>query len=409
MKSRIYYALLFILSSFFCVENVFADNYNVNVSANADNTTVVRGEEVSVKINIKSDKQVDMCSFEVSSSSDLEYVEMLNLNSWKSDGGVSGFTVENNIEEVEALTDGLDVLEIKYKVNGDGNITIKPLQCATVLDNESGYEDSDIASVTLNINTIEAQEDTSLKNITVTGGTLAPDFNSSKSDYIIELDTSKFSIVATANNDDFQDDIVVTDAKGRTLDPSSINFSDDTGSGEMKITITVNNKTSYNLLAHYVVKGLDNTLSSLSIDGKKIDLVDGVFVYEHTVSKDVTNFNLEATLSDSNNFKFSEDAPQPGNFTIEDTTHIELRIIPKDSSSGGTSVDYTIIVSKEKSNNRNPGSNNGGNSNSDKDGDQNTNTNPSTGNISMFIMIIILVSSLAGSIVLYQKNMESYK
>jgi hypothetical protein len=39
----------------------------------------------------------------------------------------------------------------------------------------------------------------------------------------------------------------------------------------------------------------------------------------------------------------------------------------------------------------------------------NTNNNPGTGDVPMFFMGFILIASLVGSVVLYRKNLESYK
>ena len=80
-----------VLVSFFSINGVFAETYNVEVSAKVSSATVVKGDEVSIILNIKSNSSVDMCSFEVSSSSELEYVTMNDLNSWKYDGTVADF------------------------------------------------------------------------------------------------------------------------------------------------------------------------------------------------------------------------------------------------------------------------------------------------------------------------------
>ena len=79
---------------------------------------------------------------------------------------------------------------------------------------------------------------------------------------------------------------------------------------------------------------------------------------------------------------------------------------PKDSSSGATSVTYRITIEKKD----------GGTppvEDEPKPGkpivDDGTLKNPETGGISMFVMLLILIASLIGSVYLYRKNLESYK
>ncbi|MBQ2872824.1 MAG: hypothetical protein IJE89_02370 [Bacilli bacterium] len=413
MKNKLCYILLGLLVAFSFINNVFADDFNVTVNATANNTTVVKGEEVSIKINIKSDSAVDLCSFKVTSDSTLEYVSMSEMNNWKIyNGTIANFTMENNIDNVDPLTNGVNIVEIKYRVNGDGKVTVDPVECAVVDSTEASYEDSEIDSALVQITAEEPVDDTSLSNIVVNGGDM-PSFSSDRLNYTVKLKSSTFGLTITASNPDYQDDIVVKDRNGNIYtNLNNITWSDPTGQGIMLIDIVVNNKTTYTLATSYVVEELDNSLASLTINGENI-LEPGKYDYEHTVSSGTTNFDLGATLKDSDNFQFASGGNSPGNFSMgNEGTAIVLIVEPKDSSIGAESVTYTIEVVKESSSSATDPGNSDGNS-GDIGGSGNTEdnatSNPGTGDISMFIMAVILISSLVGSVILYQKNLESYK
>ena len=153
-----------------------------------------------------------------------------------------------------------------------------------------------------------------------------------------------------ATNPDYDDDIVVKDENGDTLNPSSITFKN-ISSNLMPMTITVNGKTTYSLVAHYEAKteDLDNSLASLKINGTNISLTGTTL--SHTVGSAVNKIKVEYTLKDSEKFEIDKDL---SNLSGEEVTmnedgiaHVIIVVKPKDSTVGGTSKTYTITVKKE--------------------------------------------------------------
>ena len=109
---------------------------------------------------------------------------------------------------------------------------------------------------------------------------------------------------------------------------------------------------------------------------------------------------IEASLKDSTNFKFIDefDGVQIVQ-TPSSSTSYPIIIEPKSSSTGAKGVTYTVTLVKDVPTNNGDNNQNVGN---------NTDTNPTTGGVSMAVMILILMCSLVGSIVIYQKNIENY-
>lgn len=407
MKNKIYYIVLCLISSFAFMNNVFAEgelSFSIGASVVGGETTVVKGSEATINVSLNSETAISSCTFNVVSDAGIEFVSKSSMNSYVVRDEGENIIVERANTDVNFVS-GQNVLELKYKVNNDGKLTIKTVSCKSAVDDKTGTTGDEI----IEFKTKEVNDDTSLSSLTVTGGTLSPKFSSTTYNYTVQLNDTKFSLNMTASNSDYQNKIVVTDIDGNTLDASNIVFKNDGGQGIMVVTIIVNEKTRYELGVRYVQEELDNSLSSLKVGDQLVKLESGKYDYSVNVGKDVNEVKIEAFLKDSNNFKFVDGN---GLTTLQIPSAVNsyaLMIEPKDSSSGGKSVTYLITINRDGlsvpaekpssgSSNSKPSNNNQGNAT----------TNPSTGGISMFLMAFVLIASLIGSIYLYKKNLEGY-
>ena len=396
MKNKLYYVLLGFLISFSYVGKVFA--FEFTVAGYVSNAEVVAGEEATVNVFLKSESPIAGCLFKVEADNSIELVSKTGMNGWNiALEGTEGINVENSSLSNDPLTNGKNILSLKYKVNGAGKVIIKTDHCVSTLTEEKSTH----SDIVVNFATKDLSADTNLSNLLISGAQLV-NFSPTEYTYSAALSKPNFSLTMTASNPDYQDDIVVTDVDGNVLDPNNITFSDSSGQSVMMINITVNGDTAkaYKLLLGYEQKGLDNSLSSLKVNGKVIELEAGKFSYALTVPKDVTSFKVEAVLSDSENFQFVT-GNAPGDYAMgSGTTSVALIVEPKSSQTGGKVVTYIIDVTKE-----------GGSSSSKPSTSKPSSSiqNPQTGGISMFVMAFILIASLVSSVFLYQKNLESYK
>lgn len=396
MKNKLRYILLGVLVSFSFINTVFADE--IVISPSVSNVTVAKGSSASIKINLKSSVAIKECLFKFENDSNIDYVSVTGINNWKITETTDGLKITNVSSAITAPVDGQKIAELKYTVNGNGSVVIKTLQCtASDSDDTYTYEDKMVSFIA----TEPVTEDTTLSSLTVIGGQISPTFSSDAADnvYTIILDSVNFSLEMTASNSKYQDKIVVTDDSGNTIsDYGNITFSDPSGQGKMPLTITVNEKTEYKLYAMYKKDDLNNSLKSITINGKELELIDGQLNYKYKVAKDVTVVSVDAILSDSENFQFSSEGNALENgkttkFNIIDKVDVIIVVEPK--VAGAEKKTYTIEITKE------------GIASSDKDG--NVNDNAQTGDISMFVMAFVLISSLVGSIIMYKKNLEGYK
>lgn len=407
MKNKVYYILLCLLTSFAFMNTVFAEGsleFSVDAKVVGGETSVVKGSEVTINIALNSELYISACTFEVTQDSGIERISVNGMNNYNHEVGPTRILIDRSVTDTQ-FTSGQSVLQLKYKVNNDGKVTIKTLDCTSPTDNKTGsYKD-----VVVEFDTKEVSDDTTLSNLVVTGGTMSPKFSSSVNQYIIQLEKAEFSLDITASNSDYQDKIVVTDANGNKLDPKKITFNDPSGQASMEITIKVNEKTEYTLLARYEQKELDNSLSSLKVDGKTVLIESGKYDYTVSIGKDVKSVKIEAVLKDSKNFKFADNNGPTIFQTPKSSNTYPLMIEPKDSSIGAKGVTYTITMLKEGTTSDDDKPSTGGeNDKPSGDSQGNTTTNPSTGGISMFLMAFILLASLVGSVILYQKNLEGY-
>lgn len=436
MKNRLFYLFLGILLNFSFISVVYAEDYEVNVIATPSATEVLEGEEVSVTLKVKSNSPVNDCQIQVSSDSTLEFVSINEIGtSWQYTGKSDDFTIADKNFSTEPLTNGENIIQLSYKINGDGALTINTVACGYAVSADESYEDSSIETQVVNFRTKKLSDITTLSDLKITkGGTLTESFVSSKyGTYFIELSSLNFGLEWTTTNTDYQNNVKVINfsTKEEIDDPKNITFESNGATG-MPIQVVVSdndgNSTTYTLVAIMSQQiEYNNTLKSITINGQKIELVNGKFEngtheYEYTVESNVSSVKIEAELNDSENFKFSTDKGNaPGNFTINDVVNAEIVIEPKSSEIEAVSLSYKIQITKKGNTTPKPddekpsgsgntgssGNTGGGTSNGGSSG--NTNYNPPTGGVSMYVMAIVLVASLVGSIVLYQKNLNAYK
>lgn len=419
MKNKLCYILLGVFVCFAFVGNAFAAELDFILTATPDATTVVKGNEVTITLNLKSDSPIEYCDFQVASDSTLEYIDMNESNLWHVDiKQISHFTIANDVYKTDPLTNGQDILQIKYKVNGDGKVTIKTNECSYA-DEENKllgtHED-----VVIDVTSKDKGEDYTLSNLEVINGELlTPITTPSNVPYAIALDSSTFGLKATASNEDYNDKIVFKDVNGNVInDPLNITYAYDAeGDNKMTITVTVNEQKTYNLYVVYEQKEMDNSLKLIKINGIELPLTVGQSDYYYTVGKDVTSFDVVVELSDATNFKFGDGSNFDGasfTFNSDGFAYVNIEVVPVNSSIGADSVLYTVIVTREgnvsvppaddtQKDDDSSGETTGGGSSGD------VTSNPDTGEISKFLMAVILIASLVGSIIIYQKNLQSYK
>ena len=397
IKKCFRYILLVLLICFSFVDNVFADEINYSIDTDYASKDVTMENEETIRVSITSQSNnIHYCWFNVSSSNSekIEFISANGLNNWNKDDENAGeIRLKNNNSDVD-LTAGVNVLSLKYKINDSGKVTISS-QCATSLEGEKVSSNT----VEIEFNSIDPADDTTVKSILVNGTPLTnfvPDsFNYSAP----PLENPNFSLEIETNNPDYQDDIVVKNEAGDILNPADIAFvSND--QGFMLIDIIINNETTYEILFSYEVSNLDSSLSSLKINGDIIRLENGKYNYTYKLSNDATEMRVEAILSDGNNFMF-EDGDGIWIYGKNDLA-IPIVIKPKSSVVGVGITTYNIFIEKDTVVQEKPSSSNPPKPSTD------ASTNPQTGNISMFVMAIILIASLAGSIILYKRNIENY-
>ena len=433
MKKMLYFSLLGVILSFSFVNFVFAeeDNMEVLITAGVENTTVLSGSDVEIIINIKSDKPVQKCIIKVDTDDTLQYVNMNYMGEvgvWQGSGDVSteiSLTKDNNNIP---LTDGEDALKLTYKVNGEGSFRLTPVECTygDSTTNES-YQDTSIESQTVNFKIQAFEEDYTLSKLEVANGEVITSVGPNVENYMIKLNSVNFGLDIETNNPDYNDDIVVK-YKNDTIvnDLKNITFVSDADQEVMILEIVVNNVKKYTLMIEYIALELDSSIKSIILNGEELIFETGKYEYEYTVQSDVTSIVVTTiTLNDSTNFKISDNSNVPGTINIDkENAYLHIVVEPVSDTLGATEAYYYVTIKKEAAvdeptedpedesreedktddgqinNNDNVG-------NSDLDG--NTTVNPGTGGVSMYIMGFILILSLVGSVVLYNKNLKKYE
>ena len=235
-----------------------------------------------------------------------------------------------------------------------------------------------------------------LKSLTSTKGILAPMFKTEQHGYVLTLahDVESFDLIAVANDSNEVITYTDVDTGQAIVDTSNISFvTEDKES--MSIEIKVGNEAeTYKVIVN---REKDSTigkpeLASLTVGGKVVNLISGKYDYEVYLD-DVSSYQVQATLTDSTNYKFNDDyLAIPFNGTGEN----EYAILISPKVSGAGSNTYKLVVKKT-----------GGTAPSTaKPTTTKTPSNPVTGGVMASVMLIIMIAAFGVSYYLYKQTLN---
>ena len=215
-------------------------------------------------------------------------------------------------------------------VSGIGS---KKLKCGvnTLKINTVSGDKSKKLTYTLNINR-KCDDNTSLKGITLSSGTLSPVFNADTLEYKVSVDTNveKMSIdVSKEENQKVSG--LVKDAK--------LAFGDNTFS--IKVTSESGNTKTYKIVVNRADNRSNNAfLGSITIDNGKLNFDRNVFMYDVRVLNEVTTINVVAFPEDSK-AKVEIDSPK----SLKEGDN---KVVIKVTAENGSTQEYTINVKRLK-------------------------------------------------------------
>lgn len=369
----------------------YVDAAELKLVTNTD--SVVAGDEVSAKLEFNLANEtlnIDYCRVSISHDNGADFKETQALNSWTfTNKNVNNNVLDLNIKNyLNRLSNTENIAELKYTINKNTTLSITSLVCY----DKDGIQ---LTGVNYNKNSVGIRavvpSATELKSLMINGEELNPNFSPNVKSYNVnnftdEFLSLEFELVDLSYQNKVQvlvNDKVVTNLTNIPYELSSDNKA-------MLITINIGDNSSYNVfVSKKVDSSFGNYLQSITINGSALELEPGKYDYTYTVSDDVKNVEVLSEIYDSSQFEFSSSSNVPGNFEMPGKVVAILNVVPKDSQSGIPGVTYTVTINNE----------------SYVEGVK----NPDTADTSMYIILGILIVSLIGSTVLYQKNINGYK
>ena len=354
---------------------------------------VKAGDTINCVVKGQSDAGVTVTEIEAT----LDFPSSLTAQTFTPDGW-EGNSIANGKIEVygDGATGSFNIGTLSVKVNdsfsGSAVITLKNVIYYNSTDSDGKEVPNSSTTLTENVSHY-------LKSLTVTNGTLLPNFDATKTGYVIALatETTSFGINAVADNN--SDTVVITNGHtGTTItDPSNIIFETSGGNKSMLLKIVVGDKVEYTI----GVSRPTGELASLTIGGKSIPLVSGQTNYTVTLSS-ITSFEINATLKDPDNFEFQNlTFPTTWSSSASATSNV-VRIVTRAKGDYSKTMEYNITVNKASSN----GGNNGGGNNDDGNNGGGIIINPKTGGSVAIVMGIVLIISFGATIFFYKRNMS---
>lgn len=379
----------FIILSLLLIFPVEAYALTGKISIVCNPTTVKPGENVECLIKGNSDELVGSIESTITLKEGLSIVSFSPKNPFEGND-VAGNKIETY--NSSGVKDDFDIGTLKLKVADtatDGTFSL-----GLVNTKFYGKDDKEntVSNASANIVVKSQEVSKGLKSLSVEGYNISPIFNSEQTGYMVTIKGDSFKINAVAANDNEKVLIYNEVDKNTPLNANNIKFSPKDGA--MAIIIKVGT-IEYNLfVTREIEQKYDNTIKSITVGGKKIDLIAGKYDGYEVTLNDVKSYDIKIVLNDEENF-YVADATD-GVISWQDAGVIRIVIYPKDSSSGIETLTYWITVKKAGESSSRPSSTGGGI------------TNPQTGNISIFVITLVLIGSLILSLNLYKKNMNYY-
>ncbi len=382
----------FIILSLLLIFPVEAYALTGKISIVCNPTTVKPGENVECLIKGNSDELVGSIESTITLKEGLSIVSFSPKNPFEGND-VAGNKIETY--NSSGVKDDFDIGTLKLKVADtatDGTFSL-----GLVNTKFYGKDDKEntVSNASANIVVKSQEVSKGLKSLSVEGYNISPIFNSEQTGYMVTIKGDSFKIDAVAANDN--EEVLIYNEEDRNTPLSANNIKFSPKDGAMAIIIKVGT-IEYNLVVtREIEQEYDNTIKSITVGGKKIDLIAGKYDGYEVTLDDVKDYDIKIVLNDEDNF-YVADATD-GVISWQDAGVIRIVIYPKDSSSGIETLTYWITVKKA-----------GGSStpSSRPSSTGGTMTNPQTGNISIFVITLVLIGSLILSLNLYKKNMNYY-
>lgn len=328
-----------------------------------------------------------------------EFSDMSSIN-----GEIYGVT-KCNEETLTCALDGKSDFDI-------GTFTVNVAATATggkavISLTEIDFTDSDysgngrLADVTASITISDSTPPvkSGLSKLSVTNGALNKVFSTDDFNYTVTLDNDATSFTINATPVNSSDTVVLYNdsvSESNKISSNTIEFKPADGKNAMTVLAVVGGKT-YTLVIGKKPSDVSGLLSALSVNGVAVNLDACISMDTAGVSCSVTipsspkSYTFSATLKDSDKYKLDTSINNGSTTYPNGDNNFVVRVIPKDSTSGLSSMTYNIVVNRSSA---------GSNTSS---GDK-IPSNPQTGTASFIVILSMLLLSILASVMIYKRR-----
>lgn len=246
--------------------------------------------------------------------------------------GFSSTVYKYNVDSIssESVSIGAVATAPGTSISGTGNHKLKCGSNTLKINTVSGDKSKKL-TYTLNINR-KCDDNTSLKGITLSSGTLSPVFSADTLEYKVSVDTNVEKMSIDVSKEDNQKvSGLVKDAK--------LAFGDNTFS--IKVTSESGKSKTYKIVVNRADNRSNNALlGSITIDNGKLNFDKNVFMYDVRVLNEISTINVVATPEDSK-AKVEVDSPK----SLKEGDN---KVVIKVTAENGATQEYSINVKRLK-------------------------------------------------------------
>ena len=292
--------------------------------------------KVSLTLNAKSSSDgssvsIKPCSVSFSILSPVATLSSITVNG-SSVNNFSSTVYKYDVDSIssESVSIGADVTADGTSVSGTGNHKLKCGSNSLKINTVSGDKSKKL-TYTLNINR-KCDDNTSLKGIILSSGSLSPAFSADTLEYKVSVDTSVEKISIDVSKEDNQK------VSGLVKD-TKLAFGDNTFS--IKVSSESGKSKTYKVVVNRADDRSNNALlSSITIDNGKLNFDSNVFMYDVRVLNEVSTINVVAAAEDSK-AKVEVDSPK----SLKEGDN---KVVIKVTAENGATQEYSINVKRLK-------------------------------------------------------------
>ena len=290
-----------------------------------------KNSTLTCSIKINTDVAIKEVSFDFDFNGNFSYLSYTPQSDFEI---VTSSPSSIDIKNEHGVTGDFIVGNLSFKILKTGNLSLKNIK---LVDNNDNIYKADLLEKSLKI----LSEDNTLKSLTISSGTLKPEFNANTTNYNVEVDVDKLTINAVTN-----------DSNASVVSPYEVDLKYGENIVNLVVTSESGSKRPYKItITRKDGRSSNNNIKSIKLSSGTINFSKDKTVYSIVLDETIEEVNIEANLEDAKSSFVKDYGPRKVN-TTEKKTVVELKVASENGSVKTYTLNFVKDASELSSNNK---------------------------------------------------------